>query len=156
MVLPHADNAVSALVENSIGVAVFALPTYGHRRNRFGRHSRKLTVQSLVPKIREVDHPVGHYEGAAAVFVDSSPHAERPGRQVVELSVRRTLHQDMPAFFRRTRFHPVDIRAVQGQLPQTHAFPNDEVRAYGRFPGAERRRLPFCNRNPPASRFDLE
>ncbi len=112
MTLPDSDD-VPLGQKAAVGV------TQGPWPGRLGR-DRPL-AEEIKPLIGElgVGHlPVGDGEGTTPVFVDRGPDVDRWWGHVAELTGWVTTHQDLAAPFGGTPFQPVQIIAVDRDLPE--------------------------------------
>src|SRR5262249_6951010 len=112
MILAHADHPVSPEVNHAVGVTHF-----GFRRDRLRLSGAVETIQSLVSEVREIDCSVSYCKTSAAVFVDARASVERRRREINRLTIRREFDNYVAAFLLWPGLHPVDVGAINSDLP---------------------------------------
>src|SRR5262245_34723510 len=148
MILAHADHPVTPAVNHAVGVTHF-----GFLRNSLRLSGAVEAIHSLVSEVREIDCAVAYGKTAAAVFVDARASVERRRREVRRLTIRREFDNHVAAFLLRPGLHPVDVGAINSDLPQTDNPGDDQIRSDRRFPGTVARDLRFRHKYPPAEKY---
>src|SRR5262249_23647776 len=110
-------------------------------RQRLRRGVTDLTVEPLVGKVREIECAVAARESAAAVLVHARARVERRRGHITAASVRGPAYDDAAPAFGRAQLGPVDILAVESDLPEPDRGGDDQVRGDRRLPRPVRRNL---------------
>ena len=120
-------------IDDAVGIAQVL---FRGERSRLG--PGVLAIHALILEVGEIDGALGHGEGAPTILVDARPDVERRRSHVGGQPVGRAAHHHVPAPLLRTRLHPVDIVAVQGDLSKADRAGDYEIGRDGRFPGPKR------------------
>ena len=112
MTFPHTDD-VPVGEKSAVGITQCAWPG-GLGRDRPVPEE----VKPLIGELGVGDLPVGDGERAATVFMDLGADVDRWRGHVADLTVSVTTHQDLAACFGWAPFKPVQIIAVDRDLPE--------------------------------------
>src|SRR5262245_26611381 len=130
MIFAHADHPVALAINHSVGITHF-----GFRRDRLRILDAVGAIHALVSEVREIDNAGADRKTAAAVFMDARASVEWVRRDVNGSPIRRELYNHVAAFLLRPGLSPVDVFAINRDLPQTDRPGDDQIGSYRRFPG---------------------
>ena len=119
VILAHADPAVAALVDHAVGEPPLPVARGRLRRQRLRRGPvRRLAIEAAVGEIGEIDRPLAHGPGSAAIFVHAGAGVVGFRNHIGLPPVLLAAHHDGSALLLRAPFQPIDLPAVQPHLRQ--------------------------------------
>ncbi len=132
VVFADADHPASTPIQDTVGVT------------KVNRGSQRpwlapgiLAIDPLVGEVAEIDNASVHDERPSTVLVDPCADVERRRRDVGHRTVRRTTHDHVASAFLRPHLDPVDVVALQLDLPESDRVGDYASSGDRRFPGAE-------------------
>ncbi len=131
LVLAHADQPPARPVELVVGE-----PKRAFWRERLGRATRVLPVDSLVGEVREEDDTVANDVIPSAVFVHPRSNVEAGRGDVGDRPIPRAANEHASPLFGGPDLREKNVISIEGELSKSHGPLHDEIRRNGRLPRA--------------------
>src|SRR5260370_36967867 len=131
MIRTNPDAVPAAGIDQGRGITPSPFRTKGHRR-----FTLFLPIEPLVVIVAEINGSFVDRVGSAAIFMDARAGVERGRCDVLDGPIGALADDDIPTFFRRPGFDPIQIGVVHDNLFQTNGAGHDQVGSKRRFPGA--------------------
>jgi hypothetical protein len=122
VIFANAEESPTTMVDNGVRVAE---RSYGCERLRFPIY--RLTIESLVWKMRKIDSLLGDRKRAATVLVHARTGIEWSWQNINRAPVRSPAHDDVTSTFGWSCFDPVHVFAIETNLAQAGRRGDDEV-----------------------------
>src|SRR6185369_12175218 len=128
----NAEHQIAAPIDHTVGVTQLLTRSY-----RLRNLPLRLPVELLILKVGKIDHAIINDVSSTTVLVHRCPGIESRRRDVVDIPVGRSAHDDAAAAFGRTALYPIDVVTVECDLVQPDRTRDDQVRGDRRLPRAK-------------------